>query len=136
MPKETMVLETPEAAQQSQAGPVPTKAVATLEADRATHLRELDELRSGLTEPLETQIEEADPEVSEQAKNLALMHEIEDHVAEIDQAWAAAQRGQYGICEHCGQPIDPERLRILPETRLCVHCKSQLEKAEHHHKRK
>ena len=31
--------------------------------------------------------------------------------------WQAAPR-----CQQCGQPIDPERLEIFPNTRTCVHC--------------
>ncbi|MGB8648296.1 MAG: TraR/DksA C4-type zinc finger protein, partial [Anaerolineae bacterium] len=31
-------------------------------------------------------------------------------------------------CEHCGQPIPPERLLVLPEARLCVRCKNAEEK--------
>ncbi len=29
----------------------------------------------------------------------------------------------------CGRPIDPQRLKALPETRLCVRCKNQMEPA-------
>lgn len=111
-------------------------ARALLEGDREAHLRELDELRSELMEQAETEAEEADPVMPEKAKNMALLHQIEEHVAEIDHAIEAAREGTYGICEHCGQPIGPERLGILPETRLCIRCKGQLERTSHRHRRR
>ncbi len=122
----------------SRGQPAPSSAnvLEVLQLERKAHLRELDELRSELKETPETQIEQADPGVSEKAKDLALMRQIEEHVTAIDQALAAAQQGMYGICERCGRPIDPERLRILPAARLCAGCKSQAEKTAHHHGRR
>ena len=38
---------------------------------------------------------------------------------------AALQRledGSYGICVCCGEDISVARLRVIPETTLCVHC--------------
>ena len=32
------------------------------------------------------------------------------------------QDGTYGLCEGCGEPIPPARLRALPEAVLCVPC--------------
>lgn len=107
-----------------------------LEGDRRNHLRELDELRLELMQQAETDAEEADPVLPEKARNMALLQQIEEHVAEIDHALEAAKEGRYGVCERCHQPIDPERLRILPETRLCIRCKSQVEKATHRHQRR
>jgi hypothetical protein len=31
-------------------------------------------------------------------------------------------------CEICGQPIDPERIEVVPETRLCVEHAKQVTK--------
>ena len=103
-----------------------------LEADRAAHLSELERLRATLLDLPETTTEEGDPTIAERAQTLAMIEQIENHIAEIDHALAAMIRGGYGICEQCGQPIDAERLRILPETHLCVKCKSQLEKKTRH----
>ena len=104
---------------------------AKLEAERAAHLSELESLRATLLELPETTIEEGDPALAEREQTLGMIQQIENHIAEIDRALAATHRGGYGICEQCGQPIDAERLRILPETRLCVKCKSQQEKKTH-----
>lgn len=38
-----------------------------------------------------------------------------------------AERGLYGTCENCGQPIDPDRLAAFPEATLCITCKRAVE---------
>jgi len=38
------------------------------------------------------------------------------------------ENGSYGLCEVCGQSIEPRRLEIMPETPLCRDCMSQREK--------
>jgi CBS domain-containing protein len=43
-------------------------------------------------------------------------------LAALDHALARAARGQLGVCEACGGPIAPARLRALPGTALCVAC--------------
>lgn len=41
--------------------------------------------------------------------------------------------GTYGLCEHCGRGIPPERLRARPEATRCIDCQRQAERqvAEH-----
>ena len=39
---------------------------------------------------------------------------------EVDAALARLEAGTYGRCERCGTLIDPERLDVVPATRLCV----------------
>jgi RNA polymerase-binding transcription factor DksA len=67
----------------------------------------------------------------EREKLVALMSALESHLSEIDAALEQDAEGVYGICEVCGQPIDPERLAIMPEATMCVRCK---EHAERQHK--
>lgn len=40
----------------------------------------------------------------------------------IDRALEAMSTGRYGLCGTCGEPIQVERLRALPDTPLCVDC--------------
>ncbi len=107
--------------------------LAQLKADRENHLKELERLRAALVELPEISVEEADPAVAEHAQMISTIQRIENHLVEIDQAIQAAQSADYGICEDCGEPIDPERLKILPETRLCIKCKRASEKFKRHH---
>ena len=39
--------------------------------------------------------------------------------------------GEYGLCEECGEPIAPARLRAMPEVARCVRCQDRLERSRH-----
>lgn len=100
-----------------------------LEKERTQTVAELNRLREYLrTEPERTG-DEVDLDVYEREKNLALVRRLEMKIAEIDKALHVVKQGTYGLCERCGKPIDPERLKALPETTHCVKCKNELEKA-------
>lgn len=51
----------------------------------------------------------------------------EEHLAQIIESLEKLDRGEYGLCEACGKPIDPERLMALPFTKLCLSCKRNME---------
>lgn len=46
----------------------------------------------------------------------------------IDEALLRIAEGEYGICEECDEDIPMGRLKVLPFTRHCVRCKSDIEK--------
>lgn len=48
--------------------------------------------------------------------------EVEAELAELDAALARLDAGTWGQCERCGGAIGRDRLRALPETRLCLPC--------------
>jgi len=48
---------------------------------------------------------------------------------EINEALRRLYRGEYGVCESCGQPIARARLEAMPHARLCVPCKQKEEQA-------
>jgi RNA polymerase-binding protein DksA len=60
------------------------------------------------------------------ASDATLLHSLSDRegreLEAIRAALARLDRGTYGICEVCGEPIDPERLAVLPETTRCILC--------------
>jgi RNA polymerase-binding transcription factor DksA len=101
---------------------------ATLEKERAETLVELDRLREYLRSEVDPDEEEADPDIYEREKTLALIRTWENKLASIEQALRLAEKGTYGICESCGEKIDPARLEALPHTTFCVKCKSQMER--------
>jgi DnaK suppressor protein len=43
----------------------------------------------------------------------------------IDEALARIERGTFGACASCGQPISAARLGAVPWTHLCRDCKEQ-----------
>jgi RNA polymerase-binding transcription factor DksA len=45
---------------------------------------------------------------------------------ETEAALARVDDGSYGLCGHCGEPIAPERLEVVPSARYCVACQARL----------
>lgn len=99
-----------------------------LKKERAQVENELATLRAELLETPEMTGDEVDLNVYEREKTLGLVTAYERRLEEIDAALRAAAQGTYGLCERCGTAIDPERLEIFPETRLCVNCKTEVER--------
>jgi len=58
-------------------------------------------------------------------KRLALEKRIRQELAKIEHALDKFAKGTYGLCDICGQPIDPARLEALPEANLCLSCKAK-----------
>ncbi len=67
--------------------------------------------------------EEAD-EALELEKRLALEKTLRLNLAEIEHALQKYETGTYGICDSCGQAIEPARLEALPQANLCLNCKA------------
>lgn len=104
------------------------KGFAGLDRERQETLVELQRLRQALRYEPERADDEVDLEIYEREKILALVQNLERKLEEIDHAIETARSGTYGICESCGQPIDPARLEALPHTTLCVSCKASRER--------
>ena len=43
----------------------------------------------------------------------------------IEEALVRLQKGTYGVCRDCGEPIAPARLTAIPWTRVCITCKEK-----------
>ena len=90
--------------------------------------RELKNLRAELRSMAEPSADEADLDAYEREKTWAIVRRIETKIDSIDRAIELAKQGKYGICESCGERIDPARLEILPEVTLCLNCQRELER--------
>lgn len=64
--------------------------------------------------------EEEATESLELERRLAMERGIKEQLADIENALNKISIGTYGLCEVCGKPIEPARLEILPQARLCV----------------
>lgn len=66
--------------------------------------------------------DEADQTMSVQAEYefLSNQYRLKDQLLEIEFALARIQDGRFGICEETDEPIEIERLRVLPWTRLSI----------------
>jgi DnaK suppressor protein len=43
----------------------------------------------------------------------------------IEEALARIDKGTYGVCRDCGEPIAEARLNAIPWTRVCISCKEK-----------
>jgi DnaK suppressor protein len=43
----------------------------------------------------------------------------------IEEALVRLEKGTYGVCRDCGDPIAPARLEAIPWTRVCISCKQK-----------
>lgn len=100
-----------------------------MEDRTATLQRELDELRAQIA-ALEKALEEkpdyglgrGDPAVTQWELDRALLQQLTERAAGLERALWEMSKGKYGICEQCGSRIHPDRLAVLPDTRLCARC--------------
>ena len=105
---------------------------ARLESEQGRLIKELEQLKaSGSTSderregsPFGKREEEA-TETLELEKRLALERRIREQLADVEHALHKFEEGTYGLCDSCGQPIDPARLEALPQASLCMNCKAQ-----------
>ena len=67
--------------------------------------------------------EEEAAESFELEKRLSLERQIQEQLADTENALAKIATGKYGLCESCGKPIEPTRLQALPQARTCINCK-------------
>lgn len=102
--------------------------IEKLELARAETLEDMEHLRIELRNMAEPSADEADLDAYEREKTLALIQALERKVESIDRALRIAHKGTYGICEGCGQRIDPARLEIIPEATLCLECQRRTER--------
>ncbi len=72
-------------------------------------------------------------------EELALLDIIEDtglavadirrkELEDMDTALRKLEDGTYGLCDSCAEPIDEERLKVMPYVPACVKCRSVEEK--------
>jgi len=52
-----------------------------------------------------------------------------DRANKLAEALERLRDGEYGLCEECGEPIAPARLRAMPEVARCVRCQDRLERS-------
>lgn len=62
---------------------------------------------------------------AERNKVLAVIERLRENLHDVDLALSKIEKGTFGVCERCGEPMDPERLEALPYARLCMSCKQK-----------
>jgi RNA polymerase-binding protein DksA len=101
--------------------------IEKLARERKEALEELEHLQTDLRNLAEPTADDADIDGYEREKLWALVQTVQRKLESIDRAIELAQNGSYGICQTCGDRIDPARLEILPTASLCLKCQRQFE---------
>lgn len=96
--------------------------------EREQVLEELGHLREFMQAEVDVEPDEGDAEIFEREKNAALIAVLERKLQDVDSALRSIDKGEYGICERCGQPIEAERLQVKPDATLCVKCQTEVER--------
>ena len=103
-----------------------------LKQEKARVLAELDQLKASTRPPTERREgspfgkrEEEATEVFELERRSALERRLNEALAEIEHALNKWEAGTYGLCDRCGQAIEPARLEALPQATLCLSCKAR-----------
>jgi RNA polymerase-binding protein DksA len=106
----------------------PSEEQKKLIQEREQALEELSHLRELMRSEVDIDPEEGDTEIFEREKNAALIAVLERKIKDINAALHSMELGQYGICERCGNPIDPGRLEVKPDATLCLNCQREVER--------
>ncbi|HSB66358.1 MAG TPA: TraR/DksA C4-type zinc finger protein [Anaerolineales bacterium] len=101
-----------------------------LEKERAALLIEIQNETKNL--PIYTEIN-PDPldlaDISfQQEISLVRLRYIKQRLWQVDAALKRLDDGTYGMCDECGQPINPDRLEAMPYATSCVNCKKGQER--------
>ena len=60
--------------------------------------------------------------------SLSMIEQLEAELSDIERALRKLDEGNYGTCEACRNPIDAQRLEVLPATRYCLQDQAAAEK--------
>jgi len=112
------------------------KRLAEERAGLEASLQEI-EARTSKRDPLDAMVEEQDfddapsdaaTDTLDRGTEMALEENIRALLDEIDAAVDKIERGTYGTCDNCGQPIKMARLERIPSATFCVECQERLER--------
>ena len=101
-----------------------------LESEQKRLMEEMEQLKASVRpaeerregSPFGKREEEA-TESFELERRLSLEKSMREQLTAVEHALQKSEDGTYGLCDSCGQPIDPARLEALPQASLCLRCK-------------
>jgi DnaK suppressor protein len=105
------------------------RAEIQAEVDRmATEMRWLGGDQEDEAGSLGNHLADDGSDVMEQERLSTISADLQDMLRQIDGALERMDDGSYGICQRCGQPINPERLEAFPYVAYCIDCQTLLER--------
>ncbi len=96
-----------------------------LKADAEKRLREkkdMDMPEAEVGDPIDVAGQSLDKEIL-----FELSGNSHNTIGQIEAALRKIEKGIYGRCELCRQPIPKKRIKALPFARYCVHCQTSSE---------
>ena len=105
-----------------------TGALAPMLEDKRRRLQaELDVLTAVPRDPMAAvsfgkRIGDGTTEAVDRLNKVGAANSIAATLADVERAIAKLADGTYGLCDHCGEAISPERLEAIPWAPLCIRC--------------
>jgi DnaK suppressor protein len=92
-------------------------------------LEDLDDRLAKITHDVKEPLDKDFEEQATQAENDEVLDSLGNaartEIEMIKKAIARIDKGEYGSCQVCSQPINKERLKVVPYTTMCIKCASQ-----------
>ena len=85
----------------------------------------LERIARDANNPLDADFEEQAVERENDEVLAALDRSIRAEMAQIEKSLARLDKGEYGVCEACGDPITSKRLEAAPYAARCVVCEGK-----------
>jgi DnaK suppressor protein len=60
--------------------------------------------------------------------SLATRQRLANRINRLTAALARLDAGTYGLCQECARPIEPARLKAMPEAETCLACQERRER--------
>jgi len=120
--------------------PAVPKALAFTKKELEEIRLKLDSMRESLSKNVEDKktLDMLEPEVGDtidqatQSLDKEILFELSDNerkmLDNIDASLRKMDNGNYGLCEHCKNPIEKKRIKAMPSARYCMVCQSGSEK--------
>lgn len=61
-------------------------------------------------------------------RNMAISGDLQTELNDVLHALERIEAGGYGMCEECGEPINPERLDARPAATFCIRHQREIER--------
>jgi len=69
-------------------------------------------------------------EISDYSTNVVTQRVLEKSLEDIEKSLSRIDKGTYGICKYCQNPINEKRLLARPTASSCINCKTELQENE------
>jgi RNA polymerase-binding protein DksA len=104
------------------------REIASRRADYDRAMAELTRLQQASGDGAGDEQADAGSKTFEREQELSIANNRRDLLVQMERAMERLDKGTYGRCESCQQPIPKPRLQAFPSATLCVTCKQREER--------